>query len=140
MTVQDLPALNASLNATSAVLLCSGYVCIRSGRRAAHGFCMVLALLSSTVFLASYLTYHYHAGSVPFRGGGWTRPLYFGILISHTILAAAVVPLALITVTRAARRRFDRHVAIARYTLPIWIYVSLTGVIIYMMLYWSVRS
>jgi len=140
MTVSDLPALNASLNATSAVLLCSGYVCIRLRRIAAHRACMLLALLSSAVFLASYLTYHAHVGSVPYRGSGWTRPLYFTILISHTILAASVVPLALVTVARAARRRFDRHVAIARWTLPIWIYVSLTGVVIYCMLYWSTRS
>ena len=140
MTVSDLPALNASLNATSAALLCSGYVCIRRRWIAAHRACMLLALLSSTVFLVSYLTYHFHVGSVPYRGSGWTRPLYFTILISHTILAASVVPLALVTVVRAARRRFDRHVAIARWTLPIWIYVSLTGVVIYWMLYCSIRS
>ncbi len=143
MTISDLPALNASLNATSAVLLYAGYVSIRRKHRAAHATCMLVALLSSTLFLASYLTYHYHAGSMPYRGSGWTRPLYFTILISHTILAAAVVPLALVTVTRAARRRFERHVAIARYTLPIWIYVSVTGVVIYMMLYgpaWSRSS
>jgi len=135
MTIADLPALNATLNATSAALLFAGYVCIRGGRRRAHAACMLTALLSSTLFLASYLTYHFHVGSVPYRGGGFTRPLYFTILISHTILAAAVVPLALVTVARAARRRFDRHVAIARYTLPVWLYVSLTGVVIYVMLY-----
>lgn len=135
MTVSDLPGLNALLNATSAVLLSAGYIFIRLRRIAAHRACMILALLSSTLFLASYLTYHYHAGSMPYRGGGWTRPLYFSILISHTILAAAVVPLALVTVARAARKRFDRHVRIARFTLPIWIYVSVTGVVIYLMLY-----
>jgi uncharacterized membrane protein YozB (DUF420 family) len=135
MSVSELPALNASLNAASAVLLSFGYVCIRRRRIAAHRVCMLLALLTSALFLASYLTYHYHAGSIPFRGTGWTRPAYFTLLISHTILAAAVVPLALVTVTRAARRRFDRHVAIARYTLPIWMYVSVTGVIIYVALY-----
>ena len=135
MTIADLPALNATLNATSAALLFAGYVCIRGGRRRAHAACMLTALLSSTLFLASYLTYHFHVGSVPYRGGGFTRPLYFTILISHTILAAAVVPLALVTVARAARRRFDRHVAIARYTLPVWLYVSVTGVVIYLMLY-----
>lgn len=135
LTVSDLPSLNALLNATSALLLGAGYLFIRLRRISAHRACMLLALLSSTLFLASYLTYHYHAGSVPYRGTGWTRPVYFAILISHTILAAAVVPLALITVTRAARRRFDRHVAIARYTLPVWIYVSVTGVVIYLMLY-----
>jgi len=135
MSVSELPALNASLNAASAVLLSFGYVCIRRRRIAAHRVCMLLALLTSALFLASYLTYHYHAGSMPFRGTGWTRPAYFALLISHTILAAAVVPLALVTVTRAARRRFDRHVAIARYTLPIWMYVSITGVVIYVALY-----
>jgi len=135
MSVSELPALNASLNAASAVLLSFGYVCIRRRRIAAHRVCMLLALLTSALFLASYLTYHYHAGSMPFRGTGWTRPAYFTLLISHTILAAAVVPLALVTVTRAARRRFDRHVAIARYTLPIWMYVSVTGVVIYVALY-----
>jgi len=135
MSVSELPALNASLNAASAVLLSFGYVCIRRRRIAAHRVCMLLALLTSALFLASYLTYHYHAGSIPFRGTGWTRPAYFALLISHTILAAAVVPLALVTVTRAARRRFDRHVAIARYTLPIWMYVSVTGVVIYVVLY-----
>ena len=135
MTVSDLPALNASLNGTSAVLLCAGYFFIRRRRIAAHRACMLLALLTSALFLASYLVYHYHVGSVPYRGGGWTRPLYFTLLTSHTILAAAVVPLALVTVARAARRRFDRHVAVARYTLPIWFYVSVTGVVIYVMLY-----
>src|SRR2546425_3582808 len=135
MTVSDLPALNASLNGTSAVLLCAGYVFIRRKRIAAHRACMLLALLTSALFLVSYLVYHYHVGSVPYRGSGWTRPLYFTLLTSHTILAAAVVPLALVTVARAARRRFGRPVAVARYTLPIWFYVSVTGVVIYLMLY-----
>jgi len=135
MTVGDLPALNASLNAASAILLGSGYICIRRRRVGAHRACMLLALLTSTLFLVSYLTYHYHAGSVPYRGTGWSRPFYFALLISHTILAATVVPLALVTVTRALRKRFDRHVRIARLTLPIWIYVSVTGVVIYLMLY-----
>lgn len=135
MRLSDLPALNAALNTTSAVLLSCGYVFIRKKRVAAHRACMLLAFLASTLFLVSYLTYHTGAGSVPYRGTGWSRPLYFTILISHTILAAAVVPLALVTVTRALRGRFDRHVPIARVTLPIWFYVSVTGVIIYMMLY-----
>jgi putative membrane protein len=135
MTLSDLPALNAALNTTSAVLLSCGYVFIRNKRIAAHRACMLLALLASTLFLVSYLTYHARAGSVPYRGTGWSRPVYFTILISHTILAAAVVPLALVTVTRALRKRFDRHVPIARVTLPIWFYVSVTGVVIYMMLY-----
>ena len=101
----------------------------------AHSTVGTLIATVFALFLASYLTYHFHVGSVPYRGGGFTRPLYFTILISHTILAAAVVPLALVTVARAARRRFDRHVAIARYTLPVWLYVSVTGVVIYLMLY-----
>ena len=122
MSISDLPALNASLNAASAVLLSAGYLCIRRRRVVAHRSCMLLALLTSALFL-------------PFRGTGWTRPVYFALLISHTVLAATVVPLALVTVTRAARRRFDRHVAIARYTLPIWMYVSVTGVVIYVVLY-----
>jgi putative membrane protein len=133
--VSDLPSLNAALNTTSAVLLSCGYVFIRTKHVAAHRACMLLALASSALFLVSYLTYHAHAGSVPYRGTGWSRPVYFTILISHTILAAAVVPLALVTATRALRGRFDRHVPIARVTLPIWFYVSVTGVVIYMMLY-----
>ena len=135
MSVSDLPTLNASLNAASAVLLGAGYVCIRRKQVAAHRACMLLALLTSAIFLVSYLTYHYHAGSMPFRGTGWTRPAYFTLLISHTILAATVVPLALVTATRAFRLRFDRHVAIARYTLPICMYVSVTRVVIYVVLY-----
>jgi putative membrane protein len=135
VTISDLPTLNAALNGLSALLLVSGYACIRRGWVAAHRLCMLSALASSTLFLVSYLTYHYHAGSMPYRGLGWTRPLYFSILISHTILAGLVVPLALVTLTRALRERFDRHVRIARVTLPIWIYVSVTGVVIYVMLY-----
>ena len=135
MRLTDLPALNAVLNGTSAVLLAAGYVLIRQRRIAAHRACMLLALVTSAAFLVSYLTYHYHVGSVAYRGAGWARPVYFTILITHTILAAAVVPLALVTVTRALRERFDRHVRIARLTLPIWFYVSVTGVVIYLMLY-----
>jgi len=134
VTLADLPALNAALNGASAVLLAAGYVLIRRRRIAAHRACMLLALLTSAAFLTSYLTYHYHVGSVPYRGTGWTRPLYFTILITHTLLAVTVVPLALMTVTRALRGRFDRHVRIARLTLPIWFYVSVTGVVIYLML------
>jgi uncharacterized membrane protein YozB (DUF420 family) len=130
-----LPAVNATLNATSAVLLALGYVCIRRRRVAAHRAFMLLALLASTLFLGCYLYYHARVGSVPFRGTGWLRPVYFAILVSHTILAAAIVPLVAVTVTRAARGRFDRHVAIARWTLPIWLYVSVTGVVVYWMLY-----
>jgi len=139
MSLADLPALNAVLNGTSAVLLAVGYVLIRQRRIAAHRACMLLALVTSAAFLASYLTYHYHVGSVAYRGAGWARPVYFTILITHPILAVAVVPLALVTVTRALRERFDRHVRIARLTLPIWFYVSVTGVVIYLMLYGAGR-
>ena len=139
MSLADLPALNAVLNGTSAVLLAVGYVLIRQRRIAAHRACMLLALVTSAAFLASYLTYHYHVGSVAYRGAGWTRPVYFTILITHTVLAVTVVPLALVTVGRALRGRFDRHVRIARLTLPIWFYVSVTGVVIYLMLYGAGR-
>ncbi len=129
------PAWNATLNAASAILLSAGYVMIRRGRVLAHKSCMGLAFVSSTVFLISYLVYHARVGSVAFRGQGWVRPVYFTLLISHTVLAAAIVPLALITLTRALREQFDRHRRIARWTLPLWLYVSVTGVIIYFLLY-----
>jgi uncharacterized membrane protein YozB (DUF420 family) len=135
LSVTDLPAVNAALNATSAVLLASGYGFIRRRRITAHKRCMVAACATSALFLLSYLIYHYHVGSMPFRGQGWVRPLYFTILISHTILATAIVPLALITLLRAWKADFVKHVRIARWTLPIWLYVSATGVIIYVMLY-----
>jgi uncharacterized membrane protein YozB (DUF420 family) len=133
--VSSLPAVNATLNAISAVLLLSGYFFIRQRRITAHKACMVSALAVSALFLLSYLYYHYHHGSTPFPGQGWTRGLYFTILISHIILAAAILPLALVTVARAWRGQFDRHVRLARWTLPIWLYVSVTGVTIYWMLY-----
>jgi uncharacterized membrane protein YozB (DUF420 family) len=135
LTLTDLPAVNAVLNATSAVLLASGYRFIRQRQIIAHKRCMLAACGTSALFLLSYLTYHYHVGSMPFRGQGWVRPLYFTILISHTILAVVIVPLALLTLFRAWKADFARHVRIARWTLPIWFYVSLTGVIIYVMLY-----
>ncbi len=130
-----LPTLNAALNGASACLLSLGFLCIRRKRVAAHRACMLSAFATSTIFLVSYLTYHYHVGSVPFRGQGWVRPAYFAILISHTVLAVATVPLALITLVRALRGRFDRHARIARWTLPVWLYVSVTGVLVYWMLY-----
>ena len=130
-----LPTLNAILNGTSAVLLLAGYGSIRAKRRQAHAACMLAALGSSTVFLISYLVYHAQAGHVPFPGQGWSRPLYFTILVSHTILAIAIVPLVLRTVWLALGQQFDRHRALARWTLPLWLYVSVTGVIIYVMLY-----
>lgn len=133
--VSALPALNAILNATSAVLLAVGYLFIRRRRVAAHLACMLSAFGVSTLFLVSYVIYHYYAGSRPFAGQGWIRPVYFGLLISHLILAAAIVPLALTTIYRALTGQFPRHMRIARWTLPIWLYVSVTGVLIYWMLY-----
>ena len=134
-TISDLPALNATLNGIAATLLLSGYVLIKRGHQRKHQLCMLGALATSALFLMSYLTYHYYVGSMPFRGQGWVRPLYFAILISHTILAAAIVPLVLITLSRAWKADFVRHARLARWTWPIWMYVSVTGVIIYMMLY-----
>jgi uncharacterized membrane protein YozB (DUF420 family) len=135
MTVHDLPALNACLNATSAVLLSCGWIAIRRRRIALHRGFMVAALAMSAAFLTSYLIYHAQVGSVRYQGQGWMRSVYFAILISHTILAAAILPLVIVTVRRAVRREFLRHRAIARWTLPIWAYVSVTGVVIYWMLY-----
>lgn len=135
MTASDLPALNAGLNSLATVLLLAGYRQIRRRNIAAHRACMVAAFCVSTLFLISYLVYHAQVGSVPFRRHGWIRPVYFTILITHIVLAAAIVPLALVTLWRAWRERFDRHRAIARWTLPLWLYVSVTGVVIYVMLY-----
>ena len=129
------PAINATLNGASAVLLVLGHRMIARGRMIAHKRLMISALVTSSLFLACYLYYHAHVGSVHFRGHGVTRPIYFAILISHTILAACVVPLVIITLTRALRENFDRHRAIARWTYPIWVYVSVTGVVVYLMLY-----
>jgi putative membrane protein len=134
------PALNAGLNATSAVLIATGIGLIRAGRRQAHRRVMIAAVVSSSLFLASYLYYHYHVGSVRFTGQGWIRPVYFGILLTHTLLAAAVVPLVIVTLVRGLRERFDRHKAIARWTYPIWLYVSVTGVVIYVLLYHLYRT
>jgi uncharacterized membrane protein YozB (DUF420 family) len=135
LELSDLPTVNATLNATSAVLLVIGYVLIRRRRIAAHRGVMIAAFSCSVLFLISYLTYHFEAGSVRFQGTGGVRTLYFAILLSHTVLAAAVPFLAVITLVRALRERFDRHRAIARWTLPIWLYVSVTGVAVYWMLY-----
>jgi putative membrane protein len=129
------PALNASLNGASAVLLLVGRNFIKRGRMAAHRAVMLTALVTSTLFLISYLYYHAHVGSVHFQGQGWSRPVYFTILTTHTILAVVIVPLVIITLSRALRERFDRHRAIARWTFPLWLYVSVTGVVIYFMLY-----
>ena len=129
------PTINATLNGTSAVLLVTAHSMIKRGRVATHRGLMLAAVTTSSLFLISYLYYHAHVGSVHFQGQGWSRPLYFTILISHTILAAAIVPLVIITLSRALRERFDRHRAIARWTYPLWLYVSITGVVIYLMLY-----
>jgi uncharacterized membrane protein YozB (DUF420 family) len=128
-------AFNASLNAVSGILLATGYICIRRRRILAHKVCMVSAVTVSLAFLVSYIVYHVQVGSVRFSGQGWIRPVYFAILGSHTVLAAAIVPLAVITLTRALREQFDRHRKIARWTLPVWFYVSVTGVVIYLLLY-----
>jgi putative membrane protein len=133
--VAALPLLNACLNATSAALLTAGYLFIRGKRVGAHRTCMLSALVVSTVFLVSYVTYHALAGSRPFGGRGWIRPVYFSLLVSHIVLAAVIVPLALTTVYRALSGNFARHVRIARWTLPLWLYVSVTGVLVYWMLY-----
>lgn len=135
MSVSDLPALNATLNAISATLLVYGYVLIRRREFEKHRRVMLSAFGVSALFLVSYVIYHANAGSRPFPGRGAIRVVYFTILISHVVLAAAILPLALITLSRALRQRFDRHVPIARWTLPIWLYVSVTGVIVYLMLY-----
>ena len=134
------PAINATLNGTSAVLLVTAHRMIKRGRMVVHRRLMLAAVGTSTLFLISYLYYHAHVGSVRFQGHGWSRPVYFSILISHTILAATIVPLVIITLTRALRGRFDRHRAIARWTYPIWLYVSVTGVVIYLMLYHIFRA
>ena len=135
LTVQDLPAVNAVLNAISACLLVTGFFFIRRKRIAAHRACMIAALVSSTLFLTSYLVYHAQVGSVRFPGQGGARTLYLSILLTHTVLAATVPVLALITLSRALRRRFPAHRRIARWTLPIWLYVSVTGIVVYWMLY-----
>ncbi len=135
ITASQLPTLNAALNILSAVLLFTGYLFIRAKAVRAHRACMLSALGCSTLFLLSYLVYHYQVGSVAFQGRGWIRVVYFAILLTHTILAVAVPPLALLTLFRALRERFDAHRRIARWTLPIWLYVSVTGVAVYLMLY-----
>jgi uncharacterized membrane protein YozB (DUF420 family) len=135
MGIHDLPVLNAVLNGTAAVLLVWGYVLIRNGRKRTHRRVMMTAFTVSILFLASYLIYHSQVGSVRFRGTGPIRTVYFAILITHTLLAAAVPPLAIVTLSRALRGRFDKHRALARWTLPIWLYVSVTGVVVYWMLY-----
>lgn len=135
MELADLPALNAGLNTVAAVLLAVGYGLIRQGRAQAHRACMLAAFGVSTAFLASYLVYHLNVGSVAYTGQGVRRTVYFAVLISHAVLAALVPPLAVVTLVHGLRARFDRHRRIARWTLPVWLYVSVTGVAVYAMLY-----
>jgi putative membrane protein len=131
----SLPAINASLNGASAAFLLLGYFFIRKHQIMAHRISMITAFICSVAFLTFYLYFHFHAGLVRFGGQGWIRPVYFTLLTSHTILAVIIVPLVLVTLTRALREKFDRHRAIARWTLPLWLYVSITGVVIYWLLY-----
>jgi putative membrane protein len=141
VTIHDLPAVNATLNGLSAIFLTLGFVFIKRGNKIAHRNCMVAALTSSTVFLACYLTYHgylamvLHQGPTRFLEPAWFRPVYLTILISHTILAVAILPLIAMTLTRAVKQNFERHKKIARWTWPLWMYVSVTGVVIYWLLY-----
>src|SRR6266436_3620514 len=122
-------ALNATLNGTSGILLAAGYAAIRAGKREAHKWFMISAFVVSSIFLASYLVYHYRVGHVAFQGPGWVRPVYFVLLLTHTVLAVVIVPMILVTLRRAWLKKFDRHRIIARWTLPLWFYVSVTGVI-----------
>jgi len=135
MTLSDLPALNATLNATSAVLLVTAWILIKRGRWIAHRNVMLAAVCTSVLFLISYLVYHAQVGSVRFTKQGPIRLVYFTILLTHTILAVVIVPMVIVTLWRGLAARYDRHRRIARWTLPIWLYVSVTGVIVYLMLY-----
>jgi uncharacterized membrane protein YozB (DUF420 family) len=135
MSVHDLPAVNASLNALSGILLLIGYVLIRQRRIETHRKVMIAAFITSSIFLVCYLVYHAQVGSVQFTRQGFVRPLYFTVLVTHVTLAAAVVPLALVTLSRGLKARYARHRTIARWTFPIWLYVSVTGVLVYVLLY-----
>lgn len=141
MSIHDLPAVNASLNGVSAAFLTAGFVFIRRKNVIAHRNCMISAFCVSVVFLVCYLTYHTYLGVVLHQGPtrfvepAWFRPIYLAILLTHTVLAAVVAPMILITISRALRERFDKHKRIARWTLPIWMYVSVTGVVVYLLLY-----
>jgi putative membrane protein len=140
LSISNLPVLNAVLNASSAILILFGYRFIRRGRILAHRNCMVSACVCSAAFLTSYVYYHVHVGVIHFLARGWIRPVYFTILASHTILAIVIVPMVITTLTFALRNRFLRHRAIARWTFPLWLYVSVTGVIIYWLLYHAYAS
>jgi uncharacterized membrane protein YozB (DUF420 family) len=135
LTVHDLPAINASLNAASGVLLLIGYALIRSRRVDLHRRFMIAAFVTSSLFLVCYVIYHAQVGSVRFTRTGFVRPVYFTILISHVALAAVVLPMAIVTLSRGLNARYDRHRTIARWTFPIWLYVSVTGVLVYVLLY-----
>lgn len=135
MDLSVLPAVNAALNSTCTVLLVIGYLMIKRKNVSAHRACMTAAVATSVLFLISYITYHYNHGSTSFKGEGWTRPVYFTILLTHTVLATVIVPFVLVTFIRALRGQFVRHRSVARWTLPMWLYVSVTGVIVYLMLY-----
>jgi uncharacterized membrane protein YozB (DUF420 family) len=135
VTVENLPAVNATLNAVSGLLLLAGYLLIRARRIEQHRRCMIAAFTASSLFLVSYVIYHAQVGSVPFTRQGFVRPVYFSILFTHVVLAAAVLPLAIVTLSRGLKARFSTHRAIARWTLPIWLYVSVTGVLVYVLLY-----
>ena len=135
MEIQDLPALNAALNATAGVFISTGYLFIRQGHQTAHKRCMLAALATSTLFLVSYVVYHASTGSRPYQGEGLSRIVYFTILITHVVLAASVPPLAIVTLTRGLKGRYPQHRKIARWTFPIWMYVSVTGVLVYVLLY-----
>jgi putative membrane protein len=135
MSISDLPLLNACLNGTSALLLTIGYIQIKKQRKTAHRNCMIGAFATSTLFLISYLYYHYHAKTTRFVDPQWFRPIYLTILLTHTLLATIIVPMVLVTFYRAIKQQWERHKAIARWTWPIWMYVSVTGVVIYLILY-----
>jgi uncharacterized membrane protein YozB (DUF420 family) len=135
MTVHDLPAVNATLNGSSAILLAAGFVCIKRKKVAAHRACMIAAFSTSVLFLICYLTYHALAGITRFQNPAWFRPYYLVLLTTHTILAAVIVPLILVTLNRAIKERFELHKKIARWTWPLWMYVSVTGVAVYLILY-----
>lgn len=135
MTIHDLPAVNATLNALSGLLLLAGYLLIRARRIDYHRRCMIAAFATSSLFLICYIVYHAQVGSVRFTRQGFVRPLYFTILATHVVLAAAVPPLALVTLSRGLKARYPQHIRIARWTLPIWLYVSVTGVLVYVLLY-----
>ena len=135
LEVTDLPEVNATLNAIAASLLTIGYIYIRRGHPQEHRLCMIAAFATSALFLASYLVYHFNVGSVAFTGQGTIRTVYFTILISHIILAIAILPMAIVTLLRALRGQFESHRRLAKWTLPLWLYVSVTGVVVYWMLY-----